>query len=186
MIDLTADIAKANILLSHIKNGAPKVINSTLNRTIDGVRTDTVREITKTYDIKATPVRASMKLKKSTLSSLQASIASTGSPIPLINFRVTPNKPGKLSPGTAIKVSVKRSGGKPLNNDVFIARMSSGHVGIFERVDKGRLPIRELYGLSTPQMMAEEHIQGDVLTRAEERFNQRLDHEIQFLLSKEK
>jgi hypothetical protein len=183
MIDLTTDIAKANILLSHIKNGAPKAINSALNRTIEGVRTDITKQVTSTYDIKAKPVRASMKITKSTLSTLQASAAGAGSPIPLINFHVTPNKPGQQNPGSVLRASVKKSGGLPIPG-AFVAKVGN-HVGIFRRVDKRRFPIMELYGPATPQMMNEVKIRQQVMDGANERFGKRLDHEIDRLLAKE-
>jgi len=184
MIDLTADIAKAHLLLSHIENGAPKAINAALNRTIEGVRTDVTREVTRTYDIKARDVRAVMKIKKSDIASLRASLSGAGNPIPLINFRVSPNKPGAQKAGTALRVSVKRSGGKVISG-AFVAQMKSGHVGVFVRKDKKRLPVQELYGPAVPQMMGGDKVQQAVLAGAEDRFPKRLDHEIERLLSKE-
>ncbi len=184
MIDLMTDIAKANVLLSHIKNGAPKAINSALNRTIEGVRTDITKQVTATYDIKAKPVRASMKITKSTLSTLQASAAGVGSPIPLINFHVTPNKPGQQNPGTILRASVKKSGGKPIPG-AFVTTMKSGHTGVYMRKGKERLPVDEAFGPSVPQMMNEVKIRQEVMDGASERFSKRLDHEIDRLLAKE-
>lgn len=183
MIDLTASIAKANLALSHIKDGAPKAINTTLNRTIEGMRTEITKRVTERYDIKAKPVRDSIKLQKSSISTLRAAVTGAGSPIPLINFRVTPNKPGKQKPGTVLRVSVKKSGGKPVPN-AFIAKTSSGHVGVFQRVGKNRMPIKQLYGPSVPQMMGEPGIQEQVMENANERFASRIDHEIGRLLEK--
>lgn len=185
MIDLTADIAKANVLLSHIKGGAPKAINSALNRTIEGVRTDITKQVTATYDIKAKPVRASMKITKSSMSTLRASVASAGSPIPLINFRITPNKPGQQKPGSVLRASVKRSGGKPIPG-AFVAQMTNGHIGVFQRIGKKRLKIKELFGPSVPQMMEETKINKQVMDGANDRFSKRIDHEIERLLAKEK
>lgn len=184
MIDLMTDIAKANVLLSHIEKGAPKAINSALNRTIDGVRTDITKQVTATYDIKAKPVRASMKITRSSMSTLQAAVSGAGSPIPLINFHVTPNKPGKQAPGTILRASVKKSGGKPIP-DAFVQKMSSGHEGVFKRGGKERLPVKEFYGPSVPQMMGEEKIQKQIIESAGERFSNRIDHEIERLLAKE-
>lgn len=187
MIDLNGSfgqIVKANTILSHIENGAPKAINNALNRTIDGVRTDVARKITKMYDIKMTDVRAGMKVRKSTMATLRASVNGAGSPIPLIKFRVTPNKPGYQAPGTVLRASVKRSGGKPIP-DAFVAKMSNGHIGVFERSGKASKPIEQLYGPAIPQMMNEANIQKEVMTGAESRFEKRLDHEIAYLLGKE-
>lgn len=183
MIGITAQIARAHIVLSHIENGALKAISAALNRTTDGVRTDAVREVTETYDIKAKDVRANIGIKKSNPSTLRASVSGKGSPIPLINFRVTPSKPGRQKPGTVLRASVKRSGGRPIPG-AFVAQFKSGHVGVMQRISKSRLPVRELFGPAVPQMMGEEKVQKEVLARAEERFGKRLDHEIARLLEK--
>jgi len=183
LISITAQISKAHIMLSHIENGAPKAISAALNRTVDGVRADVVREVTETYDIRAKDVRANVGVKKSNLSTLRAAVYGKGSPIPLINFRVTPSKPGQQRPGTVLRASVKRSGGLPIPG-AFVARFKSGHAGVLRRTGKARLPVRELFGPALPQMMGGEKVRKEVLARAEERFGKRLDHEIARLLKK--
>ncbi|MBP2655405.1 MAG: hypothetical protein H6Q73_2974 [Firmicutes bacterium] len=184
MIELSAEgIAKAHVLLSHIGNGAPKAISSALNRTIDGVKTDVTRKVTETYDIKAKDVRATLRVQKANTDTLQASVSANGSPIPLIKFRVTPNKPGQKKIGTLLRASVKRSGGKPISG-AFVAKFKSGHIGIMQRDGKNRLPVKELYGPAVPQMMSENKVREYVVDGAGERFEKRLDHEIEWLLNK--
>ncbi|MBP2654247.1 MAG: hypothetical protein H6Q73_1816 [Firmicutes bacterium] len=184
MIELNAEgIAKAHVLLSHIENGASKAISAALNRTVDGVKTDVTRKVAETYDIKAKDVRASLKAQKSTMATLNASVSGKGSPIPLIKFRVTPNKLGQQRTGTVLRASAKRSGGKPIPG-AFLAQFKSAHIGVMQRVGKNRLPVKELYGPAVPQMMSENKVRQYVMDGANDRFEKRLDHEIERLLNK--
>lgn len=182
LVDIAAELVKANSILGHIKNGAPRAINGALNRTIDGVKTDIVAHVRNTYDIKPGEVRKLLKATHSKPTTLQASIRAKGSRIPLIQFHVTPNKPGQQSSGTVLRASVKQSGGKPIPG-AFVMKMSDGKLGVAMRVGKQRLPVKELYGPAIPQMIGEENIQKYVMNGADERFKKRIDHEIDRLLS---
>ncbi|GMB00433.1 phage tail protein [Pelosinus sp. IPA-1] len=179
------EVARANALLSHIKNGGPRAINSALNRTITGVRTDLVRSVRDNYDVKASDVRNAMQLKKSNPSTLTASIGASGAPLPLINFRVKPAQPGKQKPGSTLRVSVKKSGGKPIKG-AFVAKLQGGRVGVAIRVGKARLPLKELHGPSVPQMLGEANLATNVMSSAQERFLKRIAHEVDWLLEKGK
>ena len=195
MIELSvqdSQIVKAHALLSHIEKGAPRAIAAALNRTIEGVKTDATKMITTTYDIKAGDVRPIIKAHRASASTLLASARASGGVIPLKKFRVLSSKPG-----TALRVSVKKSGGKAIKG-AFEATMKEvgfgknrraaepgeEHVGIFRRKGKARTPIKELYGPSVAQMMGEVGVIEYVSIGAADRFEKRLDHEIGRLLSK--
>jgi hypothetical protein len=70
----------------------------------------------------------------------------------------------------------------------FEATMASGHEGIFTRRRKDcstspRLPIRELFGLSIPQMLGQQtEVLPAVQTAMQERLETRLEHHVRFLL----
>ena len=184
MLAIEAGLLKAHTMLSHIENGAPRAISNALNRTIDGVKTDVVREVVAQYDIKPGGIRKIITVAKAFPSKLTASIGSAGSPIPLIQFSVNPSKPTK-GQNSPISVSVKRSGGKTIPG-AFIARASSGKIAVMARVGKERLPIKELFGPAIPQMMGEPGVKERILAGAEERFTKRIDHEVAWLLEKGK
>ena len=61
----------------------------------------------------------------------------------------------------------------------FYARMSSGHEGIFRRVGKGRLPVKELRGASMGHVFAKCRPQG--IARAMEMFDRNFAHELKRL-----
>ena len=57
-----------------------------------------------------------------------------------------------------------------------------GHV--YERVGKARFPVRQKYGPSTPHMLKDEEVADPLGKRIMEVFNQRLEHEIGYILGK--
>ena len=82
---------------------------------------------------------------------------------------------------------VEKSGGlKPLSGDpkAFIADMKSGHTGVWNRVSGSRLPIRQLYGPSVPQMAKNEEIMAKVNKEAGETLEKRINAEVANILRK--
>ena len=72
-------------------------------------------------------------------------------------------------------------------DEAFVARMANGHTGIFERTggstSNGTDAIRELFGPSVPQMLGYEDVREKLTGEAMEKFNERLDHEVQRILN---
>jgi hypothetical protein len=70
----------------------------------------------------------------------------------------------------------------------FVQKMESGHVGIFTREnEKGtmlykRLPIRQLYAPSFPQMLGNDEVLKYIEIRAHHRLDKELRHQITYLL----
>jgi hypothetical protein len=65
----------------------------------------------------------------------------------------------------------------------FIAKMKSGHTGVFEREKTTRLPVTERMGLSVPQMAENSVVMEQVENKAQEVINKRVDHEISRILN---
>lgn len=91
-----------------------------------------------------------------------------------------------------------RSGGQVVFENAFIAQMKSGHLGIFEGKGTWRRStrptktggntennekIKELFGPSVPRMAENAVVLQSVEDRVNEVINQRIDHEIERLLS---
>jgi len=70
-------------------------------------------------------------------------IAIDGKPVSLMGYPSRQTRRG-------VTTSVNRGGGRTLIEHAFIARMKSGHQGVFLRQGKARLPIKERFG-SKPQ-----------------------------------
>jgi len=99
---------------------------------------------------------------------------------PLSEFGFQPKMP---KPHTAPIVEIYRGKKQKLENGAFVQKMPSGHVGVFERVGKKRLPIRELTGPSvTGIFKANEKIHDSVFDKIFDTLEKRIIHELQWVL----
>jgi hypothetical protein len=144
-----------------------------LNRTADGLQTDASREIRKTYQIKAKDLTPAFRKEKATLQHLAAFVEARGRPLPLYDFAARQNK-------TGVSVAIKKGNRKTLKH-AFIARMPSGHVGVFMRNSGKRLPIEEKYTLSVPGMLTAQTIAGVLEGLVTDRFEKALEQNVRFL-----
>lgn len=76
--------------------------------------------------------------KGSDIAGMSWAVNVSGEPMPLVAY---PHRQGKKG----VTVEVNR-GKRTLVKGAFVATMKSGHVGVFRRTSKARLPIRELLG----------------------------------------
>lgn len=184
MITIRADenqIARAELLLKTVPNGVSRAIVAAVNRAAQGARTDAVRKVRERYYIRAGTVSDEIKITKATMENQVAVIRASGSPIPLSKFRIIPSRPPTKRRKKPVIARVVRGEGGPIKG-AFVAQMKSGHIGVFHRAGKARLPIIERYGPSVPQMLGHESVVAYVEERAQERLAERLEHEINRLL----
>jgi hypothetical protein len=64
--------------------------------------------------------------------------------------------------------------------------MSSGHVGVFSRMEEsgkfvGRMPIKQLYAPSFPQMLGNKEVLEYIEMKARYRLDKELGHQISYL-----
>jgi hypothetical protein len=139
-----------------------------LNRAADGLRTDASREIRKEYQIKAKDLTPAFATKKASKADLVAVVSASGRPLALYAFGARQVKSG-------VSVAVRKGTRKVLRR-AFIARMPSGHIGVFMRDGSKRLPISEKYTVSIPGMFGAkavaEALQGLVADRFEKAMQQ--------------
>ncbi|MBP2655887.1 MAG: Prophage minor tail family protein [Firmicutes bacterium] len=174
-------IKKAETLLGGVKDALPKAQVRVINRCLQTARAEAVRAVREDYAVDASDVRKTMEIKNAGFSNPTGTIISTGNPIDLAKFDVSPSRPNRKSKNL-VTVRVKLgSGRKPIKN-AFLARLSNGHVGIFIRANKARFPIKQLYGPSVPQMLGSEGVSKKIEDKAVETMEKRLDHEIDRIL----
>ena len=168
--------------LKGIEKKAPNAISNALNRTISNLATNIGREVRAVYPVKASEIRPTLIKKTAKPNALNASIKSKGKVLGLDQFKVSPKtvQPLRKKP---IKVAVKKGALKSLPN-AFVADISG--IKIFERTSKKRLPIRRLYGPSVPQMLKNVGVQEKLNVQANNKFKERLDHEINRLIERSK
>lgn len=136
-------------------------------RTIAMTKTDMNRRARGLYTANAGEISKSMKIVKTGVSGV---IISTGSPLPLTAFKMSPSKAVKTK--KRLSAEVKRGGLKPIQRGFLIAK------GPYQRTSLKRYPIKPLYGPSAPQMLGEETILEQINEKATENLEKRLIHEI--------
>jgi len=167
--------------LGSLGQNAPKVISRVINRVIVNVKKNMAVSAKKRYIVKTEDIKKTLTSSNATSSNLSAFVRSSGTLIPLYKFKVSPNQPRPKNPPKNFKARVlKASSLKPLQG--FVAKMKSGHLGVFERKDSSRLPIKELYGPPIPQMLGNEEVWKDIEKEANQTVEKRMDHEIKRLL----
>ncbi|MHB0998210.1 MAG: phage tail protein [Armatimonadota bacterium] len=163
--------------LAHIKAGAPRAMASALNKTVTGVRTDTVKMLTQTYTVKQKDIKKSITIgRKASLANLQAVVAGNYNAISLINFKVRPKSVTKRRPKKGVTTEVKRGETASIPH-AFIAPLG-GKPQVTTRVGKSRLPIKKRFGPAVPGMMNNNKVADTVMKLAGDRLEKNLNHEI--------
>jgi hypothetical protein len=191
MLDLSvrADVKGITAGLTRYVGEQQKAVVRALNKTAQQARTAASQEVRGAgYNIKASAIKKSFAIKRATTGNLVVVLKATGRPIALINYGARSAKSG---------VSVQVKAGRTILRHAFIATMPNGHRGVFERVGKQHkvverngkkmrtgLPIKELYGPSIPQSLANDAVEKAIMTKIRVKFPQILRHELAFVASK--
>lgn len=154
-----------------------KACQMALNRAIDGARTEASRAIRERYNIKSADVQKTLVIKSyASVSRLQAIMQAQGNRIPVYAFNARPKEPAWRKPVT---VSISKAKGRKGKKTWFVARMKSGHVGVFVRENQGkpshRLPIQEVMTISVPEMLQGKEVSKLVADGTAERFDKEFD-----------
>jgi len=160
-----------------------RMIRSAVNETGRSVRTNVSKRLREVITLKSSEIRDQVSLRRAgDLTNPTASVTLRRKPVPLIRFQVRPRQP---DPKRKLPVLVKVYQNRPAERDAraFVARMASGHVGVFRRMGRGRLPIVEKTG-PTPLGVFENEpgIERTVLREADEKLTQNLSRKLDFLL----
>jgi hypothetical protein len=209
LLTVTLDTRQLKQALAQLKTNAPKAIARALNRTAASANTQAVRSIAENIDIAQKRVRQNISVVKAYPEKLTATVqarpggsgvvAARGKAerlgrIPLLEFHARDNRVmrGKNLVNHLVSLIVRGQGvvyrlpgGRGSAPHAFIAKMKSGHVGVFQRFPGAkRLKIVELYGPSVPHVFAQKVILAALKKSGEENLAKNLTHEVEFLLSK--
>lgn len=158
-----------------------------MNRGIASARTLQASSIAKDMGLKVGLVRDAIRLREATLSSPEAIIGTSLKKIPLIAFHARGPRPSR-GRGRGVTYRIGGQGQKRIP-DAFITTVRTagavdrgvfhdGHEGVFRRVGKDRLPIKQRYGPSLGHVFAK--YRAAARYRAEEIFTRNFDHEMDF------
>lgn len=158
-----------------------------LNKMGEQVVTGMSREVRRVgYNLKASVIKKGLRLKRASPGNLRVVVVASGRPVPLVNYSARQTSKG---------VSVNVLKGRKVISEAFFATMPSGHRGVFVRdgggkhvkVTKGgktrwhQLPIRELFGPSVPDGVANAEVQQALAQLVEEKYPKLLEHESAWL-----
>ncbi|MGE5631711.1 MAG: hypothetical protein ACM3TR_11515 [Caulobacteraceae bacterium] len=182
-----------------------------LNRTVDHVITQIGRIIPKEYAVKSKDVKATLKGNKPSVNDLSASVISKGHTLSFAHFPYTP-KTDKRGRGSEVKVKIKNVTGKIKSQKGFVANTGAKSedktlFNVFMRLGEFKIPeegsyagkvykrgpkagqryVREIIApirtLSIPQMITNEKVAEKVLKEAQDKLDERLEHEIVFRMT---
>jgi hypothetical protein len=173
----TADVARA---ITALKGRARPAIARALNRSAASAKTLMVSLISTDMGMKVSDVRGLVTVQNATAENLEATFRASPTRVPLYDFRAKGRYP---SLGRGNGVTARLPGGAGRYPNAFIAKMPTGHMGVFQRrTGARRLPIYELRGPSIWQAFINRQDQG--VARAEEQLAKNLPHELEFALTK--
>lgn len=179
-LDIDADITGAQRKLFNMENGVVRQAAArAINRTLSQVKTGAVRElkdeIGQTTGLTSTGIKKSIREFRATWRRLYGSLTPSGRALPLIGFGARQTKAG---------VTAKAWGKRKAYKGTFIAKMPSGHKGVFKRTSKKRTPIKELYGPSLPKEFSEQKILGSMKRIARTVWPKQFERELKYRLSR--
>lgn len=160
-----------------------------LNRVADQVKTAAAREMRDAgYNLKVSDIKKGITTSKAYAGSLRAKVRASGRPIALFKYGARQTSKG---------VSVEVLNGRKVITGAFIATMPNGHRGVYVRVGRTHkkvvkagkggwsgLPIKELFGPSVPDGLANSAVQEALQRLISEKFPEVLRQQIKYLSSK--
>ena len=199
-------LARAEKLLAGVPNGVQRAMKAAMVRAVSHLRANTVKAIQQRYDISAGNIRANenVTVRYTYQDGVQAFVNFKGGRIPL--FRYGGASPGAPTPlkDRWVKVADKtgphwyhpsvpahghqlKSTSPTLFQHAFVARMGSGHVGIFQRDGgtsrSGGDSISEIMGGTVPGMLGKDEVKEKLGEQAAGKYMERYHHEVVRLLN---
>ena len=169
--------------LAFIKGGWERAVVRAMNTAASQARTRTAERARSLLTADRERIEQSLLVKKATYGARAAKLQIFDQPIPLFRFDVSfmfPTVEGGVTAKTL-------HGESPLTlKHAFVAKMATGHVGVFSRRGKERLPIQEHYGPSVATVFEKTPgLEAEILQLAAEKFAQEAARQAAYLIQKE-
>ncbi|HFU76408.1 MAG TPA: hypothetical protein ENK66_09205 [Arcobacter sp.] len=156
----------------------PRVYQKALNRTVNDIggkmKTQTTKEVRKTYNVKAKDIKSFMQIKRSRYSDMKYQMQIRSSPLNAIRFGAKVLKQrGKVS------VRIKKDSGRKVLNRTFLSKSGKA---VLQR-EKGTQKIKAVSTVSIPQMFNDKILKkADEMARKE--FGKKLQDNFDFYIGK--
>lgn len=157
-VKVSTDHAALSRKLNQSVKRYPRAAAAGINKAAAGAFTLSVREIQ--ADVGASSqktIRKNLTLQKATGEKPEARLVAFSSKkdrIPIIEMKPTPRTVTRRRPAIGVRYGAQRK----VIPGSFIARLRSGHVGVFRRTSSARLPIVELFGPSVALVFSRKKI----------------------------
>lgn len=188
-ISIKYDDSKARRQLAELDKAMRRAVPRALNRAAVSARAEATRAIRgEGYKLRAAVIKDQLGIQRATLQNPVARLEARYKAIPLLEYRARQTRKG-------VSVDVLR--GRRTISSVFIAKMPSGHRGVFRRIGRKNrwelrhgkrvrtgLPIKELFGPSVADAFANPKVIQKLREHAMERFDVELRRELAFRASK--
>lgn len=191
---------RARKMLAGIPKGADKAIANALNKSARTALNGVIKGVKANYLINSPKARRyGTYILRAKPGALSATVGFKGSVLALSYFKYSPKNPARATPFA----QVKKSGGGSFRRNAFVAKMPTGHIGIFERYGgkfmagkgprgkirgkgrtKGVKAIREFYGPSFSYMAKNPEIHVGITLSVQETFAVNLNQQISNMLGK--
>lgn len=169
-------LERVDKVLKDLPKEADKIKYRAVQRAALAGKSEAVKQGKNKYNLKSAEITKTFRLIKPTKDNPVAELTSTGKRVRLIKFKVNPK--GVPKKRKMVKVSVLKAQGMKTLKNAFIAKMPNGTTGIFERESEKRMPIKQLYGPSVPQLFKEPTVRQAIQNKAKEVLENRLVHEL--------
>lgn len=199
MIEITAEtMERAQKVLAGIPKGAERAFSNAINRALAHTKSQAFKEVRQVYAVQQKDLDSATatRVQKASTGNTVGYVLFSGVKIPLYKFNVSPSEPKKSK---NIKAGL-RKGSWTAFDHAFIAQMDSGHIGIFERTGEQGIESRlaktkdgkgtkhtetisQIMGLSGAQMIQNGEVEDHLSQEAQEKFEQRVEHEINRILN---
>ncbi len=159
------ELEEVKQLISRYPDRAAQISIMAINRTLQGVRTDVVKEITGKYNIKNKDVRSVMGLVKAKRKDTQGIVSIASKSLGIEQFKVRPSRIGTRKPKIGISAEVIK-GRRVIREGTFFAPVG-GKLRVFRREGKARLPIQRQWGGNVMYMLDDEQKQNIMISAKE-------------------
>ena len=170
-INLIGDMKK---IISEHKKVVEKAEIIALNRAGASALAQTVMFIRKRYNIKASDLKNEIKVTKAKKSNKKFRLTVSHKALARVKFGAAKQT------RKGVNVTIAK-GERQSIPSAFITTVGKGyHKGVFKRVSKERLPIKELYGPSAMQLMSSKEAQEHIEKIFQEKFEKELASAIKY------
>ncbi len=168
--------------LAAVPDLMPKALQRALGKTLTKLKTMFVRGVSAEALLMQKHIRAGLYQSGVTWDGDEAYgyLGGTQGKQPLFRYKVLPSGPSVRRPPVGASAQVLRASGLETIKGSFVARMSSGHLGLFWR-KRGSRNINELLGPSVQFFFQRDAIRTPIEEQTDEIFVGFLQHEVAFL-----